>query len=138
MEPNSSHIAELLIRIFAAVLFIFQGYDKLFRIKMPAVIAAFVADTDRFHVPRPLVKLIAYYTSLVEFFAGLFLLAGFFTTYALYALGLDLIIVSIAFSYMNPMWDMKFVFPRFILVITLLFIPEHYRFFSLDHFISTR
>lgn len=138
MGEYNFQIAEMFVRILAGILFVFQGYDKLFRIKMPGVIDAFAADADRFHIPRPMLNMIAYYTSIVEFFAGLFLLAGFFTSYALYALGLDLLLVAVAFTYMSPMWDMKYVFPRFVLVVTLLLMPDHYRLFSVDHFISTR
>lgn len=138
MSNYNFQIAELLIRSFAAILFLFQGYDKLFRIKMPGVIEVFAADADRYRIPRPLLSLVAYYTSLVEFFGGFFLLAGFFTSYVLYALGLDLLLVCLAFTYLNPMWDMKYVFPRLILVVALLLLPEHYQYFSLDHFIMSR
>src|ERR1044072_1070768 len=107
MNEYKFQIAELLLRTFAGILFLFQGYDKLFRIKMPGVIDVFTADADQYHIPRPALTLVAYYTSLVEFFGGFFLLAGFFTTYTLYALGIDLLLVGLAFSYMTPIWDMK-------------------------------
>lgn len=138
MNEYKIQIAELLVRSFAGILFLFQGYDKLFRIKIPGVIDVFTADADRYHVPHSLIKLMAYYTSIVEFFGGFFLLTGFLTSYALYALGLDLVLVGMAFSYMTPMWDMKYVFPRFVLVVALLVFPDHYQFFSMDHFISTK
>lgn len=138
MSEYKLQIAELLVRSFAGILFLFQGYDKLFGIKMRGVIEVFTADADRYHIPLPMIKLVAYYTSIVEFFGGIFLLFGFFTSYALYALGLDLIVVGIAFSYMTPVWDMKFVFPRLTLVAALLLFPDHYQFFSLDYFISTK
>ena len=105
---------------------------------MPGVIDVFAADADRYRIPRPLLSGVAYYTSMVEFFGGFFLLAGFFTSYTLYALGLDLVLVGLAFTYMSPMWDMKYVFPRLVLVVTLLLLPEQYQYFSLDHFISTK
>lgn len=132
------YIAELLLRVFAGVLFLYQGYDKLFRIKMPGVIAAFTADAESNHVPKPVLGLVSYYTSIVEFLGGLFLVLGLFTPYVLYALGLDLVLVCLAFSYMNPMWDMKHVFPRLILVVTLLVFPEESHHYSLDHFVSAK
>lgn len=138
MNEYKLQVAELLLRSFTAILFLFQGYDKLFRIKIPGVIDVFTADAERYHVPRPLLNIVAYYTSIAEFFGGLFLLAGLCTTYALYALGLDLLLVGLAFSYMTPMWDMKFVFPRLALVVALLLLPENYRYFSLDYYIITR
>ncbi|HWY09824.1 MAG TPA: hypothetical protein VN026_00795 [Bacteroidia bacterium] len=55
-------------------------------------------------------------------------LADFFSiwdisNYTLYALGLDLVLVGFAFSVSEPMWDMKYVFPRLILVFLLLIMP---------------
>ena len=138
MDEYKVHIAELLVRSFAGILFLFQGYDKLFRIKMPGVIDAFTADAERYHIPRPILNVVAYYTSIVEFAGGFFLLIGFFTNFALYALGLDLLLVGIAFTYMHPMWDMKYVFPRLALIVTLLLMPGEYQFFSVDHFLSCK
>jgi len=131
-------IVELIARIFAGILFLFSGYDKLFNIKMPGVIAVFKADSDRNNIPEPLLNVVVYYTSVVEFIGGLFLIIGFCTTYTLYALGLDLLLISLAFSIVKPIWDMKHVFPRFILVISLLLVPAEYRMFSLDNFLNLK
>lgn len=127
MSNYNVQIAELLIRVFAGILFMFQGYDKLFRIKIQGVIDVFRADAQKQHIPKPLLSSMAYYTSYVEFYGGFFLLLGFLTNYMLYALGLDLILVSIAFSYMEPMWNLRHVFPRFVLVVALLLLPAEYR-----------
>ncbi len=136
MDNYNLQIAEFLVRSITGILFLFQGYDKLFRIKMSGVIDTFAADANRYSIPGPVLTLVAYYTSIVEFFGGLFLVFGFFTSYSLYALGLDIVLVSFAFSYMNPMWDMKYVFPRLILIVTLLVLPQHYQMFSLDYLIK--
>jgi len=135
MSDYKIQIAELLVRTLAGILFLFQGYDKLFKVKMAGVVDAFTADAERHRIPQPLVKLVAYFTSIAEFVGGIMLLLGFCTTYVLYALGLDLLVVSLAFTYMQPMWDMKNVFPRFILVIVLLLLPDAARLFSADHFL---
>lgn len=132
------HIAELLVRVFAGVLFLYQGYDKLFRIKMPGVISAFTADAESYRIPRPILNLVAYYTSIVEFFGGFCLILGLFTSVALYALGIDLLLVCLAFSYMTPMWDMKHVFPRLMLVVALLLFPEESHFYGLDRFVGSK
>lgn len=129
---DNLHIAELLIRLFAGIVFMFQGYDKLFRIKIPGVVDAFRAETNDARIPGSLLRGLAYYTSYVEFFGGFFLVSGFMTSYALYALSFDLIFVTIAFSYLEPMWDMKHVFPRLILVVVLLLLPEQFRQISID------
>lgn len=129
-------IAEFLLRVFTGVLFMAQGYDKLFRIKIHDVIGAFRVEARRRNVPDFALKLLAYYTSCVEFFGGLLLILGIGSTFALYALGLDLLLVGLAFSIMEPMWDMKHVFPRIILVISLLLFPEEYRLFALNYFLK--
>lgn len=79
MNDYRFELAELFIRIIAGVLFLFQGYDKLFRVKMAGVINVFAADADRYHVPRPILVLVTYYTSVVEFIGGILLLLGLFT-----------------------------------------------------------
>lgn len=133
MNDYKLQVAELLVRTLAGILFLFQGYDKLFKIKMAGVIDTFTADAEKNHIPNFLLTLVAYFTSIVEFLGGIMLLMGFCTTFALYALGLDLLLVCMAFTYMKPMWDMKHVFPRFALLIVLLLMPDHYRIFVLDH-----
>jgi len=133
MADYKLQIAEVLIRAFAGILFLFQGYDKLFKVKISGVIDTFKADAGREHIPGFLITLMAYYTSIVEFFGGLLLIFGLFINYALYLIGLDLLLVCFAFSFMQPMWDMKHVFPRFILVIILLILPTDHNLFSLDH-----
>jgi len=138
MTEYKLYIAESMLRIFAGVLFFFQGYDKLFKIKMPGVIDAFMRDAERRHIARPLVGAVAYYTSIVEFIGGIFLVFGIFTNYTLFALGIDLILVCFAFSLMEPMWDMKHVFPRFILVILLLILPLENDKLSLDYLIKLK
>lgn len=135
---TNAYVAELLVRVFAGILFFYQGYDKLFRIKIPGVISAFAADADRYHVPRPLLSLVAYYTSIIEFVGGAMLVLGLFTSYALYALGLDLVLVCLAFSYMTPMWDLKHVFPRLVLLLILLLFPPEYQYYSLDYLIQNQ
>jgi len=138
MTEYKLQLAEFFLRTFTGIIFLFQGYDKLFRIKMPGVIQVFTADADKFHIPKPLLSVIAWYTGIAEFVGGLFLLVGFFTTYALYALGLDLLLVAFAFSYMEPLWNMKHVFPRLLLIVTLLILPEAYSTICLDHFLNLK
>lgn len=138
MTEYKLYIAETLIRVFAGILFFFQGYDKLFKIKMRGVIDTFMADASRRNISRPVVSIIAYYTSLVEFFGGLLLVLGLFSTYTLLALGVDLLFVAFAFSFLEPMWDLKHVFPRFILVILLLILPIEQNIFSIDYLINLK
>lgn len=123
---------EFLLRIFCAIIFLFQGYDKLFKVKIPGVIDAFHGDAEKKHVPSSLVHLMVYYSSIVEFFGGLLLILGFLKNIALILLGIDMVLVAVAFSFMNPVWDMKHVFPRLLLICILLAMPKHWEFFSID------
>jgi uncharacterized membrane protein YphA (DoxX/SURF4 family) len=132
MTDHRVYIAELLLRILAGILFFFQGYDKLFRIKLPVVADTIASDPDNRSVPRSMLNVLVYFTSVAELIGGIMLLGGVLTTYALYLLGVDLLLVSLAFTYMRPMWNMKYVFPRFVLVVTLLLIPEAWHYYTLD------
>ena len=133
MSIYHTSIAEAIVRLFAGILFLFQGYDKLFRIGMDGVTNSFLHETERHHVPLSVIRFVAYFTSVAEFIGGALLMLGLFTNYALCALGVDLLIVCLAFSFLQPMWDMKHVFPRLILVVFLLMMSSTTRLFSLDH-----
>lgn len=126
-------ITESIIRVFAGILFFFQGYDKLFKVKISGVTNTFIDDAKHHHIHRPWVVLIATYTSVVEFVGGMALILGLFTNYALYLLGIDLLLAAFAFSLLQPMWDMKHLFPRFMLVITLLLLPDNWNKLSIDY-----
>lgn len=122
---------ELMVRVFCAVLFIFQGYDKIFNIGFNGVKNTFYREANKKQIPHVVVDALVYYTSVVEFFGGILLLIGLFQNAVLFLLGVDLILVAIAFSFLEPMWDMKHVLPRLILVAMLLAMPNEWSFFSL-------
>jgi putative oxidoreductase len=96
------------------------------------VVKAFHNDAEAHHIPEFMVWMIVLYTSFAEFIGGILLVTGLFSTIALAALGLDLILVVFAFTYLKPMWDMKHVFPRFILIVALLLLPDSHNNWSLD------
>jgi len=128
--------AEVIARLFLGILFLFQGYDKIFKIKISGVVNTFLADAEHLHIHKPMVTLFTYLTSFVELIGGVLLIMGLFTNCALVALGFDLVLVCFAFSMLRPMWDMQYVFPRLLLVIGLLFFPNEYNRFGLDHFFN--
>lgn len=122
MEYNQT-IALLIARVFLGVLFFLQGYDKVMRIKMPELIQTFRSQLDKTGMPDSILVLSTYYTSYIELIGGLLLILGLFSDYVLYALGLDLIMVGVAMGLVQPMWNMEFVFPRLVLLLTLLLVP---------------
>lgn len=130
--------AELILRVFAGILFFFQGYDKLFNIKIEGVVNTFMQDAEKRNIPRGMVVFISYITSIIEMIGGLFLVFGLFTDYSLYAIGIDLLMISFAFSFMNPMWDLKYVFPRLLVIVLLLLLPADSCKISLDYFLHIK
>ena len=88
---------------------------------------------SNFQIPHFILVISAIYSSLIELIGGFCLITGLFTKYALYALGLDLIMVVIAFSLLKPLWDMTLVFPRLILWGVVMFIPEVFNKLSVDY-----
>jgi len=131
-------IAECIIRLFTGILFFFQGYDKIFKVKISGVVTNFLEDAEHVHIHKPLVTAISYCTSYIELIGGFFLIIGLFTNYALFALGLDLVLVCFAFSIIRPMWNMQHVFPRLLLVIILLLLPSEYTKIGLDYFLHIK
>lgn len=136
MELTHETIMHLLVRVILGTLFLFQGFDKLFNIKVAGVTDYFREEMRQKSVPPFLLSSAAWFTSLAEFFGGLLVMVGFMKTFALYLLGLDLIVVSLAFSMLKPMWDMSMVFPRLILLLIALYLPESSDLLSIDHLLQ--
>lgn len=123
-------IAEVFIRCFLGILFLFQGYDKLFVVKIKNVVNAFHNETDRKHIPEFLLVFTSYFTSITEFFGGILLITGVLHQYTPILLAINLLIVAFAFSFLRPMWDMQHVFPRVVLL-TLTLLLSNYFYFGL-------
>jgi uncharacterized membrane protein YphA (DoxX/SURF4 family) len=127
---------EFLVRAFTGIIFLFQGYDKLFKVKISGVVQTFKYQAQKEHIPNFFLQLMATYSSVVEFLGGLLLIFGFFKNIALSLLGIDLLLVAAAFSMLEPIWDMKHVYPRLVLVSALLMFPNTWERYSLDYFIN--
>lgn len=69
---------ELIIRLFCGIIFVFQGYDKLFVVKVKGVVDLFQNNARQKNVPQFLQYGMAYYTSAMEFFGGILLILGLF------------------------------------------------------------
>lgn len=129
---NPETFAVLLVRVFLGFLFFFQGYDKIFNYKISGVIELFKKPLSEKGVPGFIQIFGAWFTSYVEFIGGLLLIFGIAKYYILYLLGLDLILASVAFGIIKPMWDLQFVFPRLVLLIFLLIVPADWDLLSFD------
>ena len=137
METQFTHesIALCFLRVFTGMLFLFQGYDKIFRMRMDNLIETIKPAYLNIGIPISMIRLFAYFTSYIELVGGFLLILGLLKITALYALGFDLLIASIGMAILNPMWDMKHVFPRLILVIFLIIYPTAADLLALDHII---
>jgi uncharacterized membrane protein YphA (DoxX/SURF4 family) len=125
--------AAFIARLFLGFLFFLQGYDKVFRMGVKQVIETVHNPLSAKGIPRFFSTLGAYYTSYIELICGAFLIIGFAKYYCLYLLGFDLLFVAIAFGIVEPVWDMKHIFPRFALLMFLLIIPSQWDVISVDH-----
>ncbi len=134
---NNEAVLYLVLRLVLGILFLFQGYDKVFRVGMKGVTESFQVQLGKIKVPKSILSLSTYFTSYVELIGGALLILGLFKNFALLFLGIDIIIVTIAFSMIKPMWDMQLFFPRLVLIAVLLYLPEKWDIFSLDYLFST-
>ncbi len=134
MIIDNLSVLELISRWLLAILFFFQAYDKVFRIGLNQVVTTFHFQNNPHNAPRWLIALSIYSTAIIEIACSLLLFVGLYRNYALYLLSIDLLIASASFSLTHPMWDMKHVFPRFILIAIQLFIPEAFYTFGIEKF----
>jgi putative oxidoreductase len=123
----------LLVRIILGIIFFLQGYDKVFRMGVKQVVETIHTPLAERGIPNTVSIIGAYFTSYTELIFGAMLIAGFIKYYCLYLLGVDLIFAVFAFGIVEPMWDMKHIFPRLALLIFLLVIPSQWDIISIDH-----
>lgn len=118
---STSEFAVVAVRILAGVVFFFQGYDKLFKIGIRGVAQTIGPAYRKAGLPDFLILSMAAFTTITECAGGFLLIVGFMHHYALYLLMIDLLLVSVGMSLLDPVWDMKLVFPRLIMLVFLLF-----------------
>lgn len=124
--------AVTIARLFLGFLFFFQGYDAVFKIGLSNVQNTFRDGFASKPIPLFLIDFASWYTCLSALIGGMLLVLGLFETPALFILGVNLIIAGIGFGITNPLWDVRNVFPRLILLLILLFTPAHWNQWTLD------
>jgi uncharacterized membrane protein YphA (DoxX/SURF4 family) len=127
--------ATLFARVLLGLLFIYQGYDAVFRVKIRNVADTYDDLFEQKGIPRFLTKAGAWFTSLTELIGGFLLIIGLFSHVSLYLLALNILFASFAFGLNTPLWDTKHVWPRFVLIVFLLAVPISWHSLSLDHLI---
>lgn len=129
-------IAVLFMRLVLGILFLMQGYDKVFGLGLKRTEAGVEEAMRGTKLPASLVKAITIVSSVIELAGGLMLITGFLIYPALIFLGIDLLIVVFGMSLREPLWDMRFVWPRLILLLALLLLPAACDRLSLDHLLN--
>jgi uncharacterized membrane protein YphA (DoxX/SURF4 family) len=130
-------LAVFVLRSVTGLLFLTQGYDRAFKVKADEIVSAFQTDVIRKVLPGSLMKFTVHISAYIELIGGIMLLVGFQRDIALYILSAEMIFVTLAFSLIQPMWDMQYFFPRFAFIITLLLLPAEWDRFSIDHVLKS-
>ena len=133
MNDKTSRAAALLFaRALLGIIFLMQGYGKIFTYTVPKVYGMFFKDFEKTCLPKWLIWGTVYYTSYVELICGFLLIVGLFRKYALPLLGIDLLVVSFGHGLLEPIWDLQHVIPRAVLLIFILVAPGDWDRWSLD------
>jgi len=127
--------AVLIARVFLGCLFLFQGYDAVFKIGLENIISTFQINFENKGIPKFFIVAASWFTSYTELICGSLLIVGLFEYCALYLLGINLIVAAIGFGINTPMWDTRHVIPRLLLILFLLTVPSAWNILSLDHLI---
>ena len=131
-EIQSEAVAVLLMRTVTGILFFFQAYDKIFKVKIANVVKTFSIPFSIFHLSPAILTFTITVSSYIELAGGAFLFFGLFKNISLYFLAADMVFVAFTFSMVKAMWDMQYFFPRMILVVLLLFTLHYNDMYSLD------
>jgi len=126
-------VAILTVRVIAGILFFFQGYDKVFNVGIGQVRQTMNSSMAGRNIPEFLVTFTAGFSSYVELIGGFLLIIGFFKFFAAYFLCFSLVLVSIGFSIIKPMWDSFHLVFRLALLIFILITPLEWAIISFDH-----
>ncbi|CAL2079060.1 conserved membrane hypothetical protein [Tenacibaculum sp. 190524A05c] len=132
----NKQIAVLTIRVLLGLIFLFQGYGKVFKFGLDTVYKNFFQASYSELLPDFILLFSAYFTSLAELIAGFLLIIGLKRDYALYALALVLVIVTFGHGLKDPIWDLSHVMYRTILLVSLLLLPKELDKFSVDFLIK--
>ena len=125
--------AVLFTRALLGIIFLMQGFGKVFVFTLPKLYGMFFSDFEKTFLPKWLIWATAYYTSYAEMICGFLLIIGLFRKWALYLLAADLLIVSFGHGLLEPIWDLQHVIPRGILLIAVLIFPSAWDKWHIDH-----
>lgn len=115
--------AILLVRLTLGTLFLFQAIDKVFIVGVKDFTTTVVSGLGKTKVPNEFVRMSAYLSSYIELIGGIMLITGIFLPLVYILLAINLVMVVVSFSFIQPLWDMKHVFPRLAMLVFLMSMP---------------
>lgn len=137
MEPTLlQSSALLLVRLILGILFFFQGYDKIFKLGINNVADAAITPATEKIFGRSFFKILILVSSWTELVAGLMIAFGFQRDIGLLLLSADMLMTGLIFTLIKPMWDMQYYFPRLILLVMIMLIPESWDTYRIDSLLN--
>jgi len=133
LNEYSIPAAYLLIRIILGIVFISSGYDKLMRIGIGKVKEEYALQLQKYRMPAFVFSFTAFFSTWAELIGGILILFGLFKFIALSVLGIDLVLVTLAMVLLQPLYDLKLVFARLLLILILFVGNIGLDLFSLDY-----
>lgn len=121
---NMDAAAIFTVRVILGILFFSQAYDKVFTVGLKEFNKTVAEGLMSTKVPNTFVRLSTFISSYVELIGGVLLILGLFLPIVYLLLAFNLIMVTLSFSYLKPIWDLKHVFPRLIMLVFLMAIPS--------------
>ena len=128
--------ALLLMRLWLGMTLLMQAGDKLFSIGIHNVSEALEFKISRIKLSPSFYIFFTGLTSCLEFAGGILLILGLFKVFAFAMIGVNMLLVSLAFSLNSPMWDMRHFFPRFLILLLLMFLSHGNDWYSIDWIIT--
>jgi uncharacterized membrane protein YphA (DoxX/SURF4 family) len=136
MNHNQQKAAGVLfLRCLLGVIFLMQGYGKIFTIGISKLYSMFFSVYETM-LPKWLLFCTVYCTSYIELLGGSLLIIGLLRKQMLYLLAINLLIVSFGHGLLEPIWDLQHVFPRALLLAALLLLPQDWDRWNADVFIG--
>ena len=130
----------LFARLMLGLIFFMAGWHKVF-FMTPAVHAStyFTGPYADTWIPQALLYLTGVTIPVLELLAGGLLLAGWRVREALFILGAILLLVTYGHLLAEPLYSITgHIFPRSVLLVTVLLLPGGEDRFSLDHWLAGR
>jgi len=129
-------LVECMIRVLTGAIFIIQANDRFKNIQTDSIYDFFRSNFEKLKIPRTLAEIFIHAVNVIELCCGILLMAGLYRNWVLLILLAEMCVISVFFTLIQPMWDMKYLWPRLVLVLFQLLIPDSWSIFSLDNIIK--